>query len=527
MTTIQTDLIYGMHEKCPLDVMPDGWVLYIAEVGDSNDPHQGIDLSDEQRARMIRIQWRFGSDGGCYSPPDRRDGFIQRVESLAANTPDCHVWVGGNEPNLFVEGLFTPEYTADMYKSIRVAIQEQPGHEKDIVLLPPVGPWNVEIGYGWIEYFARLIDLCPEIDGFALHTYARWAEPASITSEDKMDPPYDHLYNGFRTYRDWLATIPARFRDCLVYITETNQNDAWENRNRGWVQAAYKEIDGWNQAHKEQPIRSLMLYRWPHYDKYGIEGLTNVELDFKLAQTHGYSVPEKGDPPMAENVIKNPTFSPPYYEDGAGEMKVAHEWKTWYDHNLRRWEWRQAAVDFDGAQQWFETDDKGDGGVRQRIHVGPGAIGKYFHVIATVALKSLNTGSGIGEYYASIGIDRLGEEDYRRQTVTWTTPQHQALVPKWTDIELIAPIEGEHVTVYLRAWNKYAVSGSMFAVTCYGYVIDDPCDGSETDPPPDGPPGGGECDLRQLYRAKSVEHQILRDAHAEIAAVYDNLANEL
>lgn len=299
----QTNLIYGMHEKCPTDVMSDGWVLYIAEVGDSNDPHQGIDLSNERRARMIRIQWSFGSGGGCYPPPSRQSGFVQRVESLVANTPDCHIWVAGNEPNLSVEGLFTPEYTADMYKSIRVAIQEQIGHESDCVLLPPIGPWNVEIGYGWIEYFARLIDLCMDIDGFAIHTYSRGPDPTSITSEDKMDAPYDHLYNGFRTYRDWLLAIPKRYTDRPVYITEANQNGPWLDENNGWIQAAYAEIDAHNQwvVDTEWPtIHALVLYRWPKYDEYFIEGKHGVIDDMRAAISHGYTVPEKGKPPMAE-----------------------------------------------------------------------------------------------------------------------------------------------------------------------------------------------------------------------------------
>ena len=106
--------IHGMHERCPLDIMPDGTVLYIAEVGDSTVPHSGIDLSDEPRIAMIRIQWLFGADGGCYPPPSLQAGFIQRVESLVRNTPDCHVFVGGNEPNIKTEGLFSSDYTAQM-----------------------------------------------------------------------------------------------------------------------------------------------------------------------------------------------------------------------------------------------------------------------------------------------------------------------------------------------------------------------------------------------------------------------------
>jgi len=291
--------IHGMHEHCPLDVMPDGTVLYIAEVGDSTVPHSGIDLSGEPRRVMIRIQWLFGVDGGCYPPPALQPGFIQRVESLVRNTPGCHIWQGGNEPNIETEGLFSPEYAAEMYGAIRDAVHAQPGHGADVVLLPPIGPWNVEIGYGWIDYFERVIAACPDIDGFALHTYSRGSAASSIYSEDRMDAPYGHLHNGFRTYRDWMAVIPERYRDLPCYITETDQNDAWSTEVSTWVQCAYKEIDDWNQTPGNQQIRALILYRWPPYDKYAIEGNQRVIDDFKLAQTHGYEWTEEA-PPMAE-----------------------------------------------------------------------------------------------------------------------------------------------------------------------------------------------------------------------------------
>ena len=198
------------------------------------------------------------------------------------------------------------------------------------------------------------------------------------------------------------------------------------------------------------------------------------------------------------NYTKNPTFQPAYYEDGAGEKKVAHDWKTFYDASKRRWEWRQSAADFEFSQQWFESAAVGDGGVFQRVEVGTANVGKYARFVCQVALKSENTGSGIGEYYASIGIDRVGSADpFSDQTVEWTTPRHQFYCPAWTTLEKTAKIENGWITVYARAYNKYGVNGSMFIKSAYLYVIDDPCEGQEPpqpEPEPDPEPQPpGEC----------------------------------
>jgi len=291
--------IVGIHEPCPLEVMPEGWVLHIAEVGDSDVPHPGIDLGDDPRTPMVRIQWKFGPEGGCYPPPRGKEGFIGRVGFLVRNTPDCHIWQAGNEPNHQVEGLFEPEYTAQMYSEIRTAVRTQAGHEEDCVLLPPIAPWNATIGYGWIEYFERVIALCRNIDGFALHTYARGSNLDNITDPAKMGAPYEAYYSNFQTYRDWMAAIPYRYQTRPVYITEFDENGPWVNAKTGIVQAAYKEIDAWNQDATHQKIRCLMLYRWPSHDKYYIAGKQGVIDDFLAAQSHGYTWQEE-DPPMAD-----------------------------------------------------------------------------------------------------------------------------------------------------------------------------------------------------------------------------------
>jgi hypothetical protein len=207
----------------------------------------------------------------------------------------------------------TPEYVAQVYGMCRDIIAGE-------VILPPVAPWNDQIGYGWIEYFERMIAACSEIDAFALHTYSRGPDPASIISEDKMDAPYEMYYNGFRTYRDWLAAIPEQYRDRPVYVTETNQNDAWLDAPNEWVQTAYDEINAWNQIPSQQTIRALILYRWPYFDKYYIEGKTHVTADFQAAQRHGYKW--KGED-MTWQTYYSTSMDDGFYDyDGSGELTV-------------------------------------------------------------------------------------------------------------------------------------------------------------------------------------------------------------
>ena len=52
-----SSLTYGVHEWCPVDVMPEGWILYLVETGDYPDPHPGIDLGDDPRTPIMRWQW--------------------------------------------------------------------------------------------------------------------------------------------------------------------------------------------------------------------------------------------------------------------------------------------------------------------------------------------------------------------------------------------------------------------------------------------------------------------------------------
>jgi hypothetical protein len=205
-----------------------------------------------------------------------------------------------NEPNLAVERpggpengeVITPARYAAAFRACRRSIRSRAGHETDQVVMAAVGPWNIQTIYpenpsgDWIVYFRQILDqLETDVDGIALHTYGRDADPQMIASEATMAPPYHNRRSMFRTYQDFMGAIPAGLRGLPVYITETNQNIAWEDANRGWVREAYAEINRWNSDPGHQKVRCLILYRWERHtgDIWYMTGKNQVITDFRAA----------------------------------------------------------------------------------------------------------------------------------------------------------------------------------------------------------------------------------------------------
>ncbi|MBV7332674.1 hypothetical protein KFU94_31480 [Chloroflexi bacterium TSY] len=192
--------------------------------------------------------------------------------------------------------VITPELYARYYRLCRDAIHQVPGHEDDQVLIGAVAPWNNQTTYAgnpagdWIQYFHDILDLLgPDgVDGITLHTYTHGADPNLIRSEQRMNPPFQNRRFHFRTYQDFMDVVPQTMRHLPLYITETDEDDPWQNSNSGWVQQAYGEIDAWNRRQGNQQIRALILYRWPRIDRWFIDGKQGVINDFRAALNNNY-----------------------------------------------------------------------------------------------------------------------------------------------------------------------------------------------------------------------------------------------
>lgn len=190
----------------------------------------------------------------------------------------------------------TPTLYAQCFRQCRDAIKLQPGHGDDQVCIGAVAPWNNQTTYAsnpngsWIQYFSDVLALLGAggLDGIALHTYTHGSDPALVTDRTAMNPPFQNCYYNFQAYRNFMEAIPAAMRSLPVYITETDQDSPWLDQNNGWVQAAYAEINSWNQQANAQQIRALALYRWPKLDQWYIEGKQGVIAGFNDAMQNDY-----------------------------------------------------------------------------------------------------------------------------------------------------------------------------------------------------------------------------------------------
>ena len=245
------------------------------------------------------------------SPATRAAGAGEAASAAAAATASAAMAAGAAEApaarSTVVDGfeVITPALYAECYRLCRAAIRAVPGHQDDQVLIGAVAPWNNQTQYpgnpngDWVTYFVDILNLLglDGCDGFTLHTYTHGADPNLVFSQATMDAPFQNRHYHFITYRDFMNAVPAAMRRLPVYITETDQDVAWENRNSGWVKNAYGDIHWWNQQPGNQQIRALILYRWPNIDKWFIEGKQGVIDDFRDALRNDYRWQAAAAPP--------------------------------------------------------------------------------------------------------------------------------------------------------------------------------------------------------------------------------------
>ena len=502
-------MIYGMHDPFPRDLMPKGTILITIEVGHDPNNHSGQDFREwsEHGVRVIaRLNNGYGAAGTIPSQ-EHYLGFAERCAWFVRNSQGCTRWIIGNEPNHSNEWPQGNPITAEDYVYCFTVCRDlikamRPDHE---VIPAPVAPWNVQVG-DWLVYFDRLMAM--DIDAIALHTYTYGAEPGLITSEATMDPPYQDRRFHFRAYQDFMNRIPESKRHLPVYITETDQDDAWLNWNNGWVRKAYKEIDDWNHSGR-QVIHCLCLYRWPKLDKWAIDGKSGVQDDFREAQAFGYQVgepepPEPPEPPPQEDnmLLKNGSFEGEYTARGAPQVLVAQGWEPFYKDNepapgeqgpayrpeykpLEKYVDPYRIRDGDRAQCWFKQFAIMDAGVYQRVTGVPiGATVRFVAPVHAWCSGKDDPKVSDGEMYVKVGIDLDGGEDPWSDAVIWHDANWQYVGREWQEIGIAGIARGTAVTVFIRAWNKWKLKHNDFYVDACTMVVE----GGEPIPDPDPDP---------------------------------------
>ena len=307
--------IFGLHDPGGQNLMVEknkqGWVLVTEELGADPGGPGGPDysnLSNQGLGVIVRLNHGYG-DKGTIPRSNRYDDFAQRCGNFVAGSKGCHIWIIGNEPNLALERpggpggeVITPELYARCYKKCRDNIRSRPGRENDQIVVAAAGPWNIDTKYpenpsgDWVKYFRHILDrLAGQCDALAVHTYTNGYALDFITNDYWQGAPgYTHLRYQFRSYVDFMNTIPEELRSLPVYLTETDQNLEWKDEpGSQWVQTAYQEINRWNSESANQPIQALILYRWPlvhDQPQWAISTRPQIITDFKAAMNHDYRV---------------------------------------------------------------------------------------------------------------------------------------------------------------------------------------------------------------------------------------------
>lgn len=284
-------LLFGLHDRQAAPHVPDGgWCVDTIALSENPAPQ----VYDQRINWIVRVNWGYGSTGTIPLPKDD-NLYFDRLAHYVHNSKDARIWIIGNEVNHEQErpdGVFiTPQRYAAFFLRARTLIKTIDSSHQ--VLPSPMAPYHAN-PVNWLEYWQEMLGLIADnggCDGVAVHAYTRSSKPEDITSKAKMGPPLEGQYSGFWTYMDALAAVPSSLNKLPAYITEFNEllDGGWDDRNTGVVQAAYRDVDDWSHDDDILPIQCLILYRWPKFDKWHIEGKNGVIADFQAAVALGYT----------------------------------------------------------------------------------------------------------------------------------------------------------------------------------------------------------------------------------------------
>lgn len=300
-------LLYGLHDRAAsLEVPNGGWCVDTIALSENPTPL----IYDPHVNWIVRANWGYGLTGTIPLPAEYQK-FADACASYIFHSQNANIVIIGNEPNHENErpsGVYiTPAQYVDCFIKCRDAIKRAKPQSQ--VLPAPCAPYHAD-PTNWLDYWREMLNLIAAnggCDGIPFHAYTRSSNPADITNPAKMGPPLETQYSGFLTYQDALDAVPLKLGHLPAYGTEFCEilPKGWDDANTGVVQAAYAEIDEWNRSEGRLPIQCLILYRWPKYDKWFIEGKRGVIEDFRAAVGKGYT-----SPIMGATTMPNTTFIP-------------------------------------------------------------------------------------------------------------------------------------------------------------------------------------------------------------------------
>lgn len=300
--------IYGMHDPGEwfgilAGAGVNGWCVYTVAVGCDPNDQSGQDFGVPGLIEpLVRINNGY-APAGTIPHPNRYPDFAKRVANFARASKGCRHWIVGNEIAMnweFPDGQ--PIRLSDYIQCFKLCRDAIKAVQPDAVVIPQApAPYNDGLKYpgnergDWCQQLADMLNGIGvgNVDGIALHAYTHGHNPALVSDEAGMGGAFTDRHYHFRTYRDFMQAIPAAFRQLPVFITEANPCE-WQDINNGWIQAAYAEINQWNNTQGNQRIHCLCFYRWQTEDgpQYHIRTRQGVIADFQQAVSRHYVLPE-------------------------------------------------------------------------------------------------------------------------------------------------------------------------------------------------------------------------------------------
>lgn len=327
--------IFGMNDRGGeselLSANKQGWIVVTLDVNHSGGtPDDFTDLSSRGLGVIVILVNGFG-ENSSFPPPAHFDAFAVKCADFVRRSTGARIWVIGDAPNLWAgtnpnivfpadvsNANIAPQPYARVFNKCRQAIRTLPGHENDWVLPAAVSALPSGTAYPGNptgDSRQHLSDMLSEIlaqggavDGIALQTSSVDSTAGAVQSEEKWEE-YPTRRKQFRAYRDFMEAIPPRLRNLPVLVTSaTATYTDWADENTGWIQAAYAEIDGWNQDAAHQPIQALCLYRWRQTGSLGstnIQGKPRLIQDLRAALQNDYVVRMPGAAPAIDILFMN------------------------------------------------------------------------------------------------------------------------------------------------------------------------------------------------------------------------------
>jgi murein DD-endopeptidase MepM/ murein hydrolase activator NlpD len=287
-------LLYGVHDTEGLPIVPDdGWCLDLVELGKNPAPRH----YDPRVNWLVRLNWGYGSTG-TIPKQEKMSLYLAALQHFLTGTTGVYGYIVGNEPNHPQEWPEGEEIEVSRYVDCFTLVDTLISSlQPDAKVIPAaIAPYRS----GWDRWVGEMLSQIYERSGcdeLCCHAYGRSDNPWQLSDESltMRDAPLTGFFAGFLTYRDFMRLIPPPMLRLPVHITEFNEGEsAWTNQNTGVVAAAYEEINGWNRNVEHNPIFSLLLYRYPAYDKWGFADKPGVIADFNQAISKGYKTPAGG-----------------------------------------------------------------------------------------------------------------------------------------------------------------------------------------------------------------------------------------